>query len=81
MEILQTCQELSFLVQLLKDLLSIDLKPVHIYNDNQGAIPQVKNTVKHQKSKPTDICYHYIIYYHYRDICILLWFLCFSESS
>ena len=51
MTISQTCYEHSFLVQLLKDLISIDFEPVHINNDNQGAIAVVKNPVKYKKSK------------------------------
>ena len=61
MAISQTCQELSFLVQLLKDIISIDFEPVHINNDNQGAIALVKNPVKHQKSKHIDIRYHLFV--------------------
>ena len=64
MAISQTCQELSFLVQLLKDIISIDFEPVHINNDNQGAIALVKNPVKHQKSKHIDIRYHFIREYY-----------------
>ena len=48
MSISQACQELSFLVQLLKDIISINFEPVNINNDNQGAIALVKNPVKHQ---------------------------------
>ena len=61
MSISQACQELSFLVQLLKDIISINFEPVNINNDNQGAIALVKNPVKHQKSKHIDM--------HYRFIC------------
>ena len=47
MSISQTCQELSILVQLLKDIISVDFEPLNINNDNQGAIALVKNPVKH----------------------------------
>ena len=45
MAISQTCQEPSFSVRLLKDLIFIDLEPVHINSNNQGAIALVKNPV------------------------------------
>jgi len=64
MAISQTCQELSFLVQLLQDLTSMDFTPVNIYNDNQGAIALVKNPVKHSRSKHIDIRYHFIREYY-----------------
>ena len=60
MSISQTCQELSILVQLLKDIISVDFEPLNINNDNQGAIALVKNPVKHQKSKHINIRYHFI---------------------
>ena len=51
MTISQTRYELSFLVQLLKDLISTDFEPAHVNNDNQGVIAVVKNPVKYKKSK------------------------------
>ena len=63
MSISQTCQELSFLVQLLKDIISIDFEPVNIINDNQGAIALAKNPVKHQKLKK--IKYQYILSFYF----------------
>ena len=55
MSLSQTCQEHSFLVQLLRDVIFIDSEPVHINNDNQGAIALVKNPMKHHKSKHIDL--------------------------
>ena len=64
MSISQTCLEVSFLVQPLKDIISIDFEPVHINNDNQGAIALVKNSVKHHKLKYINIRYHFIREYY-----------------
>ena len=64
MSISQSRQELSFLVQLLKDIISIDFEPVNINNNNQGATALVKNPVKQQKSKHIDIHYHFIREYY-----------------
>ena len=33
-----TCQEISYLVQLLKDVLDRDFQPAALMNDNEGAI-------------------------------------------
>lgn len=64
MSISQTCQELSFLIQLLKDIISIGFEPIHIINDNQRAIALAKNSVKHHWSKHIDIHYHFIHEYY-----------------
>ena len=53
-------QEASFLGQLLSDMLCVDVKPVHLYVDNQGAIELAKNPVYHQRTKHIDIRYHFI---------------------
>ena len=55
-----TCQEISYLVQLLKDVLDHDFQPAALMNDNQGAIALVKNPTGHMRSKHIDIRYHYV---------------------
>ena len=53
-------QEANFLGQLLSDMLCVDVKAVHLYVDNQGAIELTKNLVYHQRTKHIDIKYHFI---------------------
>ena len=55
-----TCQEISYPVQLLKDVLDHDFQPATLMNDNQGAIALVKNPIGHMRSKHIDIRYHYV---------------------
>ena len=54
-------QETKFLRQLLGELLNIfALDPTTIHCDNQSTIFLAKNPVQHQRSKHTDIRYHFI---------------------
>ena len=53
-----TCQEVSYLVQLLKDVLDHDFQPDALMN--QGAIALVKNPIGHMRSRHIDIRYHYV---------------------
>ena len=55
-----TCQEISYLVQLLKDVLDHDFQPAALMNDNQRAIALVKNPIGHMRSKHISIRYHYV---------------------
>ena len=53
-------QEAKYLRQLLSDLTNLNLLPVTLFVDNQGAIELAKNPVHHQRSKHIDIRYHFI---------------------
>ena len=53
------CQEISYLVQLLKDVLSHDFEPAAPMNDNQAAIALAKNPIGYMRSKHINIRYHY----------------------
>ena len=56
------CQEISYLVQLLKDVLSHDFEPAPLMNDNQGApLHSLRTHVGHMRSKHVDIRYHYFL--------------------
>ena len=67
MAISAACQEMSYLSKLLKELLQINLEPVNLRNDNQGAIALVKNPIKHMKSKHIDIRYHFVREFYQQD--------------
>lgn len=53
-------QEAKFLQQLLIDMTNVEVKPMMLFVDNQGAIKLAKNPVYHQRSKHIDIRYHFI---------------------
>ena len=53
-------QEAAYLSQLYEDMTGIDIKPVVIRNDNQGALSIIKNPSNHHKTKHIDIRYHYV---------------------
>ncbi len=55
----QAAQECVWLRRLLSDL-GMDVSPVMILEDNQGAIAIAKNPVDHSRTKHIDIRYHYI---------------------
>lgn len=55
----QASQECVWLRRLLSDL-GMDVTPVVILEDNQGAIAIAKNPVDHSRTKHIDIRYHYI---------------------
>ncbi len=55
----QAAQECVWLRRLLSDL-GMDVTPVVILEDNQGAIAIAKNPVDHSRTKHIDIRYHYI---------------------
>ena len=41
-------------------MVGVNLKPVLIRNDNQGALSIIKNPANHHKTKHIDIRYHYV---------------------
>ena len=53
-------QEAIYLSMLIKDLLLLDVHPVKLYVDNQGAISLAKNPVNHARSKHIDIRYNFV---------------------
>ena len=53
-------QEAKFLQQLFTDMIGIQLNPINVFVDNQGAIELAKNPIHHQRSKHIDICDHFI---------------------
>lgn len=66
-----TCQEVSYLCRLLKDIVKREFEPVNIKMDNQGAIALCKNPVYHMKSKHIDIRYHFVRDYYQSKKIIL----------
>ena len=73
------CQEISYLVQLLKDVLSHDFEPAALMNDNQGAIALVKNPIGHMRLKHIDIRYYYVRECFQRN-CITLKYVLSNEN-
>ena len=74
------CQEISYLVQLLKDVLSHDFAPAALMIDNQGAIALVKNPIGHMRLKHIDIRYYYVRECFQRN-CITLKYQVISWES
>ena len=61
MALAASVQESIYLRQMLDELdVGCIVKPVVIFEDNQGAIALAKNPIKHQRSKHIDIRYHFI---------------------
>ena len=55
-----TAQEASYLSKLYYDMTGVNLDPIPIWNDNQGALAIVKHPSNHHKTKHIDIRYHYV---------------------
>ena len=53
-------QELIWLRRLLADLKSAETDSTVVYEDNQGPIALVKNSVTHKWTKHTDIRHHFV---------------------
>lgn len=53
-------QEAKYLNKLYFDLTQINLAPINVLVDNQGAIQLAKNPIYHERSKHIDIRYHFI---------------------
>ena len=53
-------QEAKFLRQLSSDLMCLPCKSVCMYIDNQGEIALANNPIHHQRSKHSDVKYHYV---------------------
>ena len=41
-------------------MMDMQVVPINVFVDNQGAIELAKNPIHHQRSKHIDICYHFI---------------------
>ena len=53
-------QEALFLSNLIKDFVTMEIAPVTIFSDNQGAIALSKHPIHHHRTKHIDIRYHFI---------------------
>lgn len=60
MSLVSAAQEGKYLISIINEITSSNLRKFHLFGDNQGAIALAKNPIKHQRSKHVDIKYHFI---------------------
>ena len=53
-------KEAVWLLQLIREVFSIDIKQAVLYSDNQGALALTKDNSYHARTKHIDIRYHFI---------------------